>query len=86
MVKVNFFVFGEKSFRESFAITDQSIILGGVVMGKTIAKDIIILLITVIVVRGVFIYFTKDPFIDSGFIGTITGCVLGRVIVLKMKE
>ncbi|WMI82169.1 hypothetical protein [Anaerotignum sp. MB30-C6] len=52
-------------------------------MGKSIGKEVIKYTIVLLIVRGVFVCFTKDAFIDVGFVGLIVGSILGRIIFLK---
>ncbi|WP_313524008.1 hypothetical protein [Anaerotignum sp.] len=54
-------------------------------MDRQMMKELIKFLILLFLCRGVLVYFSGDSFIDSGFVGLVIGCVLGRIIFLNKK-
>lgn len=55
-------------------------------MEKSMVQEIIKYIIVLFIIRGILIYFTKDSFFDTGFIGLIIGCIIGRIIFLKKNR
>ena len=55
-------------------------------MRKKIWKDIFLFIIAMCILRGMYFYFVYEPYFSSGFIATVTGSIIGRMIYLKYKE
>lgn len=58
-------------------------------MGRLVIRGIIRYMVWLIMIRVVFVYVTKDPFIDSALNWAIIGSVLGlagRFMYVRRKE